>query len=100
MNKNTPFVVGEEVLLRSQTTEDFTSALVWYSENSPLTKQWFSASGSVKILSINGKKVTLQLINVQMQPQQQIGDPLTQGTGQFTLNGTGSVMMEMDHLVN
>ncbi|HEY0074508.1 MAG TPA: hypothetical protein VGB77_10425 [Abditibacteriaceae bacterium] len=93
LNKNTPFVVGDELPIQIFDGTHIDRAFVFYSENNPATKQWFSASGSIKVIAISGKKVTLQLVNVRMQPQQQIGNQPNLGTGQFTLNGSGSVII-------
>lgn len=71
------------------------SAEVFYSEGSPANKVWNPVSGSVKVTAIQGQKVTLQLINVSLEPSGEAGpNTPNQGTGTFTINGSGSVIVD------
>lgn len=96
LNKGSAFQNGDSFPVTPQFTfADPISSQITYSEGNPITKGWSGLSGTAKITAINGHKVTVQLTNVQMQASAigSQGNP-NQGTGSFTVSGTGTFVTD------
>lgn len=85
-----PFVAGDVLPIGPFTTQDPLTSLVYYTEGTTDVKLWNPVSGSVKILDIQGLKVTVELVNVRMEPAPIIPGRPNSGTGEFTINGRGT----------
>jgi hypothetical protein len=90
--KTGSFAVGDTFTLDDTSSINGGSGTVLYTEGAPVNKTWISHSGTAKITAISGSNVSLELISAHMEPST-VDTPgqTNNATGQFTLNGSGTV---------